>query len=143
MFSFSFSRSSSDEDNCQKTVEELQCKFLNDKFLFRPFIRDKQSLLFIHQIADQRHILKRHGDELCCSDVTYKTSKFAVQIFFIVVKTNPDYQVCVRFTHMLKQIMLPAIRLTFHHMIWFYWVRYLGCHETWLGLILTDRHVHF
>lgn len=38
-------------------------------------------------------MLHRYGQELCCLDATYKTTKYALQMFFIVVKTNVDYQV--------------------------------------------------
>lgn len=66
-----------------------------DRFIFRPYIRDQQRLLFIQQTEQQRHLMSRYGDEMCQLDATYKTTKFSVYLFFICVKTNCDYQVFI------------------------------------------------
>jgi hypothetical protein len=53
----------------------------------------EKSLLFVHQTAWQRRLLAKYGNDLCLLDATYKTTRFAVPLFFLVVKTNVDYQV--------------------------------------------------
>jgi hypothetical protein len=53
----------------------------------------EKSLLFVHQSAWQRRLLLKYGNDLCLLDATYKTTRFAVPLFFLVVKTNVDYQV--------------------------------------------------
>ena len=35
----------------------------------------------------------RYGNELTLLDATYKTTKYALPLYFVVVKTNIDYQV--------------------------------------------------
>jgi len=50
-------------------------------------------LLFCHQSDWQRHLLKLYGNEICLLDATYKTSKYALPLFFICVKTNVNYAV--------------------------------------------------
>ena len=52
-----------------------------------------QRLLFVHQTAWQRHLLQRYGNHICLLDATYRTTKYALPLFFVVVKTNVDYQV--------------------------------------------------
>jgi len=53
----------------------------------------KDGLLFVHQTKWQRRLLNRYGNELSLLDATYRTTKYALPLFFLVVKTNVDYQV--------------------------------------------------
>ena len=53
----------------------------------------KNSLLFVYQTKEMRQLLSRYGNELCLLDATYKTTRYAIPLFFLVVKTNIDYQV--------------------------------------------------
>ena len=53
----------------------------------------KEGLLFVHQTKWQRRLLNRYGNELSLLDATYCTTKYALPLFFLVVKTNVDYQV--------------------------------------------------
>ena len=50
-------------------------------------------LLFVHQTALQRSLLEKYGNHICLLDATYKTTRYAIPLFFLVVKTNSDYQV--------------------------------------------------
>ena len=50
------------------------------------------SLLFIHQNKNQQRLIKQYGDSICLLDATYKTTKYAAPLFFVVLKTNVDYQ---------------------------------------------------
>ena len=50
-------------------------------------------LLLIHQTAWQRRLLSRYGNEMSMLDATYKTTRYSLPLFFLVVKTNADYQV--------------------------------------------------
>ena len=54
-------------------------------------------LLFVHQIKFQKRMLKRYGNSICLLDGTYKTTKFSLPLYFVVVKTNVNYQVAVSF----------------------------------------------
>ena len=36
--------------------------------------------------------LERYGNKLCLPDATYKTTRYALPLFFVAVKTNVDYQ---------------------------------------------------
>ena len=40
-----------------------------------------------------KRFLQRYGNEICLSDATYKTTRYALPLFFLAVKTNVDYQV--------------------------------------------------
>ena len=40
-----------------------------------------------------KRLLHRYGNELFLLDATYRTTRYALPLFFIVVKTNVDYQV--------------------------------------------------
>ena len=52
----------------------------------------KQQFLFAHQTPFQSHLLRRYGNHVCFLDPAYRTTKYAVPMFFISVRTNVDYQ---------------------------------------------------
>ena len=54
-------------------------------------------LLFVHQIKFQKRMLKRYGNSICLLNGTYKTTKFSLPLYFVVVKTNVNYQVAISF----------------------------------------------
>ena len=112
-----------DQENVASRVEEWKTGNSGDFFFFRPYqhlpsddtamvdgpqdsgdedaeeeiIINQQSqghsLLFVHQTAWQRRLLVKYGNSLCLLDATYKTTRYALPLFFLVVKTNVDYQV--------------------------------------------------
>ena len=51
------------------------------------------SLLFVYQSSWMKRLLKTYGNEICLLDATYKTTRYALPLFFMVVKTNVDYEV--------------------------------------------------
>nr|XP_047131654.1 uncharacterized protein LOC124810593 isoform X2 [Hydra vulgaris]XP_047142244.1 uncharacterized protein LOC124816635 [Hydra vulgaris] len=57
----------------------------------------KNSLLFIYQDIWQKKLLLRYGNELAFLDATYRTTRYALPLFFLVVKTNIDYQIVAIF----------------------------------------------
>lgn len=59
---------------------------------------DQQStdLLFVDQTHWQRKPLQKYGNEICLLNATYKTSRYALPLFFLCVKTNVNYCVVTR-----------------------------------------------
>ena len=57
----------------------------------------RQKLLFVHQSPWQRRLLARYGNTICLLDATYKTTRYALPLFFLAAKTNVDYQVVASF----------------------------------------------
>ena len=55
-----------------------------------------QKLLFIHQTDQQPQLLKRYRNQICLFDATYRT-RYALPLFFVVVKTNVHYQIVALF----------------------------------------------
>ncbi|XP_065679788.1 uncharacterized protein LOC136094113 [Hydra vulgaris] len=51
------------------------------------------SLLFVYQNKWQKRLLAKYGNELVLLDAIYRTTRYALPLFFFVVKTNIDYQV--------------------------------------------------
>ena len=43
------------------------------------------------------HLMRRYGNEMILLDATYKTTRHALPLFFMVVKTNVDYQIVPSF----------------------------------------------
>jgi hypothetical protein len=72
-----------------------------------------KGLLFCHQFVWQRHLLLRYGDEICLLDATYKTSKYALPLFFICVRTNVDYAVVGSFITQSEDTASVAEALSF------------------------------
>lgn len=56
-----------------------------------------QDFLFVHQTAWQRRLLDLYGRDICIMDATYKTSKYALPLFFICVQTNVGHSICGSF----------------------------------------------
>ena len=56
-----------------------------------------ESLLFVYQAKWQQRLLLKYENELSLLDATYKTTRYALPLFFLVVKTNIDYQVVATF----------------------------------------------
>ena len=52
-----------------------------------------RKLLFVHQTAWQKRLLRLYGNDICLLDATYKTTRYALPLFFLAVKTNVDCQV--------------------------------------------------
>ena len=40
-----------------------------------------------------KRLLKSYGNDVCLLVANYKTTRHAVQVFFVVVKNNVDYEV--------------------------------------------------
>ena len=55
------------------------------------------SLLFVYQSKWQMDLIKRYGNKLILLDATHKTTRYALSLFFMVVKTNVDYQIVASF----------------------------------------------
>ena len=43
------------------------------------------------------YLMRRYGNEIILLDATYKTTGYALPLFFTVVKTNVDYQIVALF----------------------------------------------
>ena len=56
-----------------------------------------KTFLFVHQNRKQQELLSVYGNELCLLDATYKTTKYALPLFQLAIKTNVDYQVVAKF----------------------------------------------
>ncbi|XP_052085084.1 uncharacterized protein LOC127722227, partial [Mytilus californianus] len=64
---------------------------------------EASSAFFIcHQTQFQRHLLQRYGNSLCMLDATYRTTKYALPLFFLAVKTNVGYSVVAEFIVQIK-----------------------------------------
>ena len=86
----------------QDVLEDKVSSFSRDKpdelWVFRRSTGDgTQTLLLVHQNAFQKRLLVRYGNELTFVDATYRTTRYAVPLFFVCVHTNDGY-VVVAFT---------------------------------------------
>ena len=100
-------RESDGDQECLLAKIELWRQSMPESFLFfrpkgqsdattigKPTVRkESNKLLFVFQHKWQRRLLKRYGEELFLLDATHNTTKYSLPLFFIVVKTNVDYQV--------------------------------------------------
>jgi len=104
--------SKDDQESSGRKIEEWQENSPSSRFFFRPHhakqteeAQDKkaeedqpqQKFLFIHQEEWQQRLSQRYGSELVFMDATYKTTKYAIPLFFVYVRTNVDYKVVAEF----------------------------------------------
>ena len=70
-------------------------KKLKDFFHFLQVteIPTKSKLLFVHQSAYQKSLMKKYRNRIVLLDATYKTTKYSIPLFFVAVKTNVKYMV--------------------------------------------------
>ncbi len=64
------------------------------------------NLLVVHQAQWQRQILEKYGSDICLLDATYKTSRYALPVFFMCVKTNVDYCVVASLSPNKRMLIL-------------------------------------
>ena len=83
-----------DEREASSNVEDEESAEDDIKVRIVP---SKQQLMFVHQTTFQCGLLKRYGNYACFLDATYKTTKYALPLFFLAVKTNVDYQIAGSF----------------------------------------------
>ena len=77
-----------DEDDTHDSYDDDDIENLRDK---------SGTLLLVCQTDWQRKLLSMYGSELALLDANYRTTRYAVPLFFLVVKTNPDYQIVATF----------------------------------------------
>ena len=67
--------------------------------LFRDMIRQLSTdstegkMMFVYQSKKMKHMYRRYAPSLICLDATYKTTKYSLPLFFLVVRTNVNFQV--------------------------------------------------
>lgn len=83
----------SDLDNDNVDNDDNDCNEDDEEDVKIKHALSKQKLLFAHQTEMQRHLLSRYGNDICLLNATYKTTRYALPLFFIAVRTNVDYQI--------------------------------------------------
>lgn len=93
--------SKDDQESLRKKVEEWEKSSPTSNFYLRTRDErdgdDEATFLFIHQEEWQRRLLMRYGSDLVLMDATYKTTKYAIPLFFVCVHTNVGYKVVAEF----------------------------------------------
>lgn len=85
-----------DQENLLMKMKEWETKCPSSKFHFRPHSSNgdaSKNLLFVHQEKWQQDLLIKYGNQISLLDATYKTTKYALSLFFLCVKTNSGYTV--------------------------------------------------
>jgi hypothetical protein len=72
-----------DDDNIEEDIDNIKPM---------TFPIHHKNLLFCYQSKEQRRLLARYGN-MCLLDATYRTTRYALPLFFLCVKTNVCYQV--------------------------------------------------
>lgn len=81
----------SDENTSDNELEEC------DDEIITKARKQEGRLLLVHQSVWQSRLLLKYGQDLAFLDATYKTTKYALPLFFIAVKTNVDYIIVASF----------------------------------------------
>jgi len=107
-----------DQENLEEKIQNWKQENSQDLFFFRSYsvsskedVQEEtsdndgnvsidviQKLLFAHQTAWQKRMISRYGNEITLLDATYKTMRYELPLFFLVVKTNVNYVVVGSFT---------------------------------------------
>ena len=88
-----------DQEQVQANIAEYQKQNPKDSWFFRPSSSSEdenvssERLLLVHQTEWQQRLLLRYGQELVFLDATYRTTRYAIPLFFLCVHTNDGYVV--------------------------------------------------
>ena len=86
-----------DQENLRLKIDQWQQEDKERQFFYRSatvLTGDNDvnpNFLFIHQDSFQKKLMKRYGNTLCLLDATYKTTKYSLPLFMLVVRTNVQY----------------------------------------------------
>ncbi len=87
------------EDRLQEDLHSPSSEDSSDVGEFNPHqINSKQfeqKLLYVQPW--QQDLLKNYGNNICLMDATYKTTKYVLPLFFVIVNTNAGYKLAGRF----------------------------------------------
>ncbi|XP_043930240.1 uncharacterized protein LOC122804449 isoform X1 [Protopterus annectens] len=65
----------------------------------------QQNFLFCYQTDWQKKLLKKYGNQITLLDATYRTTRYALPLFFLCVRTNVCYTVVAAFVTQLETSM--------------------------------------
>ena len=82
--------------------------------LIDELIIPQQNLLFVPQNTDKKRIIHRYGNNVCLLDATYKTTKYAIPLFFVATTTSVDCQVIGSFA--IQNETTKSILEGLHHL---------------------------
>ncbi|XP_013420696.1 uncharacterized protein LOC106181007 isoform X2 [Lingula anatina] len=94
------SKNPNDQVNLADYVNQQKAVNPEDLIFFRASSlgeNQKVNFLFVYQTKWQRRLLKRYGNHITLMDATYRTSRYAMPLFFICVKTNVNFTVVASF----------------------------------------------
>ena len=90
-----------DQECLSKKIDEWKTADPTVDIYFRPKNNNdegqSEKFLFVYQSNWQKDLLKRYGNEILLLDATYKTTRYALPLFFVTVPTNFDYQIVAAF----------------------------------------------
>ncbi|CAC5404529.1 unnamed protein product [Mytilus coruscus] len=96
------------DDDDDDNGEDLM---LDDETLKSVSVTDEK-FLFIHQSDFQKQLLLKYGQEMCLMDATYRTTQYAVPLYFICVPTTVNYMTVATFitetedSNSIKKVLL-------------------------------------
>ena len=90
-------KSSVEQDGDENSSDDINTDNDDDHDDIRLGKTKRTPLLFVYQNGWQRRLFSRYGKELTLLDATYWTTRYALPLFFVVVKTNIDYQIVAVF----------------------------------------------
>ena len=99
LLKFIFRYSMIDQECLENKINEWRLADPSVKIYFDPKTDqdctngEKKNFMFVYQSQWQQELLKRYGNEILLLDATYKTTRYALPLFFLTVKTNIDYQI--------------------------------------------------
>ena len=73
--------------------ETLSDKDSDDELVPVPIEKTDNKMLFVYQSKDMQRLYQRYGKHLVLLDATYKTTKYSLPLYFLIVQTNVNYQV--------------------------------------------------
>ena len=97
-------RTVKEEENRDTNEEEIKSEKGVKQESFNE--NENNTFLYVHQEKWQRELMQKYGHDLCLMDATHKTTKYALPLFFVCVKTNAGYKIVGKFVHLLYKALI-------------------------------------
>ena len=98
-----------DQESLLRKITDLKESSSSTKFFLRTqegepnyfgsivHTNESKKFLFVHQEEWRQKLILKYGSDLALLDATYKTTKYAMPLFFLCVNTNVGYKVVAEF----------------------------------------------
>ena len=80
-----------------------------------------EKMMFVYQSQEMKNMYERYGNRMILLDTTYRTPKYVLPLYFVVVQANVNFQVCcvIILQEELTEMIKKALKIFKNGIRWF------------------------